>query len=296
MIRRLMILSAIAVTAATAQPKSPDGLTVTFKDGVHVRVHTESTAAKSPLSTRGSVSVNEGNNMHRLVLDSGGRILFGYTMEAWRVPNAQDVYFVRIKPLDPVYEAQIQKMPGSRIATVAAVRDFPAVGKGEAVSVDILLNPSTGERIYDMLEPTDAPVGTPRPAVNPSDDNFSFENVRIAVNGKTVHEPDGTWVVGASGALYIPGYGTFYLALDPLPGYNFLPSGRVNREKLTFGEGNDWVEVISKSNVLSKSDFRTVWVYHTPTFQGQQFADVMVATADSVSYLIPKPKKTAKEE
>jgi hypothetical protein len=306
MIRRLIILSAIAITAASAQSKWPNGLTATFRDGVQLVVHTESTAAKSPLSTTGSVAVNEGNDMHRLVLDRSGHILFGYTIEAWGVPNAREHYFVRIKPLDSGYETRLRNDPDFRkkppvgpdgkIATVAAVRDFPSVRKGEAVSVDILMNPATGERIYDVLEPSTTLEEPAKPPVKPSEDEFSFKGVKIVVNGRTVHEPNDTSVIGASGAIYIPGHGTFYLAVEPLTGFNFLPSGRVNREKLTFGEGNDWVEVTGKGNILSKSEHRTIWVYHTPTFQGQQFSDVMVATADSISYLIPKPKKSGKEE
>jgi hypothetical protein len=303
-IRCLMLFSAVSLIAS-AQVKWPNGLTVTFKDGTHVRVHTESTAAKSPLSTSGSVAVNEGNDMHRLVLDSNGRVLFGYTMEAWGVPNAQDLYFVRLKPLDPAYEARLRNEAEARkkpqtipdkIATVTAVRDFPTVRKGEAVSVDILVNPSTGERIYDVLEPSFAPERPLQTPAKVQEDSFSFENPRIAINGETVQQATNTWVIGAAGMIYIPGHGAFYLALDPLPEYSFIASGRVSKEKLTFGEGNDWVEVVGKSNILSNSEYRTVWVYHTRDFQGTQPRDVMVATADSVSYLIPKPKKTLNKQ
>ena len=73
--------------------------------------------------------------------------------EGLRPIQLADVLKEKFKPR--IADPQVSVSVTSIVQTVAAVRDFPAVKRGEAVMVDILQNPATGEKIYDVLRPSD---------------------------------------------------------------------------------------------------------------------------------------------
>ena len=81
--------------------------------------------------------------------DPRGNVLFAYDVVARRAVGLKDTFVVQIRPAG-TYTSGMAR-------TVSAVRDFPAVKLGEAVKVDILQNPTTGEKIYDVLRPSDDP-------------------------------------------------------------------------------------------------------------------------------------------
>jgi hypothetical protein len=177
--------------------------------------------------------------------------------------------------------------------TLAAVRDFPAVKRGEAVMVDILQNPTTGEKIYDVLRPSDAP---PPSAPNAVGDEFVLGDMQISIDGEKIQWATGATLSGAGARIYVPGHGAYYLSVGDAPGFH--EAGHANREKLTFQLDHEHVEITLKKNVLSKSAYRVVWVKHDPAFaigsaSGPGGADanaVDVATADNVEWLMPKKR------
>jgi len=167
--------------------------------------------------------------------------------------------------------------------TIAAARDFPAVRLGEAVTLDILYNPTTGEKIFDVIRPVEPPPAKPRRVFA---DEFSLQEMRVAINGKTVHESRNSWIIGAAAKISLPGHGAVYLAVQPATSHPFLAVGRVDGGKLTFPIGNDFVEITSKSNILKKTEVGTIWVYHDAGFKSP--AGVDVTTAETIEELLPK--------
>ncbi len=291
MIQRMALVAVLACVPALAQFKS-EGLVVIFRNGTRLMVHTGTTGQKSPFSTSGTIALGDGEaSSHRLVLDRGQPI-FGYTIDAWAVANARDLYSIRIRPLDPHYLALLPTdSPGRKtdgpIATVSATREFPGVKIGEAVSIDIMANPATGERIYDVIEPVAQPDPSfRRPATPP--DSFSFRSVGVVVNGATVHQAGNSWLIGPAMRVSIPGHGTFVLSQEAVTTPPFLPTGRVEGKVLKFGEGNDWVEIRSKSNILSKSENAVVWVYHLP--ENDKDPGVSMTSADYATMLVRSPR------
>jgi len=140
-----MILFAMAA-AAFAQTN----MKVRFGDGTGLDIHTESTGSNLPVSTSGSHVVPAGFDYHRVVFDKQGALLLGYDIEARKA--GQGTYTVRIKPVD----TDKIKVGGLgkwlEIPTLTGVREFPPLRTGDAVEVDILYNPATRERIYDVLK------------------------------------------------------------------------------------------------------------------------------------------------
>jgi uncharacterized protein (DUF427 family) len=159
------------------------------------------------------------------------------------------------------------------------------------VEVDILYNPATRERIYDVLKVA-AEQPPARVAVEPSSE-FSLENVHVTINGKTVAEQRNTWMRGAAVMIYLPGRGESYLALSPSAEYPLQAFGWVDHNILRFFAGNEMVEITGKSNMLQKSDFGTVWVYHVPESDADRARDrgVEFSCGDNVESLIRMHQK-----
>lgn len=263
---RTSIVLLVLASAAFAQTKVQKGLTVRFSDGTTtLEIHTESSGATSPLSTTGSVSVAPGGGPHRVVEDQEGRILFAYDIQMRKV--GEGTVTIRIKPIDQEKirgESWFSKHRTTGVVpTLAGAREFPPLRPGDAVEVDILYHPATGERIYDVLKvASDAPP-SPRPP-GPAGERFSLFRVRVDINGKTISGERNTWMIGGAFRIYLPGRGDFYLALSPPPGLPFQAAGWVDHNILRFHADNELVEIVGKSNMLQKSDYATVWVYHHP--------------------------------
>jgi hypothetical protein len=296
---RLAALFAVVVLASPAQTRRADALRVWYRDGTSLEVQTQSTGGTALVSTTGSVSIDPSNVVCRVVLDKQSNVLFAYKIQAGRAATS-DTFFVRIEPLGGSADlercgAGARVPPGGRIPTLASARDFPTVKAGEALAVDILYNQATGEKIYDVLRPSaEAPggsaVGT-GDARKPLKDDFSLREIQIALNGRTVKEPDTAWLTGSAALIYLPGHGAYFLALGPSGTHPFRPVGRVNRDKLTLRLGNDLIEITSKGGVLKRSEKGVVWAYHDPDYVPRAKPnDVLIRTADDVEYLIAKPR------
>jgi hypothetical protein len=249
MIRYFILLFTVAL-AAPAQTNRTHPTRVWFKDGTCVEIHTEA-SGNAPLFAGGSVNVDSTNTMQRLVLDDHDHALFGYDVEARAV--SPGTYLIRIRPLDTARPVPVGVFvaAGGRVSTIAAPREFSAVKSGEAVMVDILYNPATGEKIYDVLRPLAA-----------VDDDFVFEEFRVLVNGEQREQARRLPVQGTAALLHLPDRGDYFLALEPLSGYPFKQIGRVDRGRLVITEGDDTIEIFSTANILKKDESRAIWVYH----------------------------------
>ena len=288
---RTLFLSLLAASAAFGQNRISDALKIWFRDDTAVEIRTESTNRNSTLLSTSGAVMSAREDFRRIVIDKNGKTLFSYDIEGRK--GARGIFTLRIKPVD-----------SESVPTLAAARDFPPLRVGDEVQVDILLHPQTGERIYDVLRVS----GQPRPVIQkpkPAGDQLSFQEVRVVLNGKTIHEPENSWIIGAAAMLYLPGKGSYYLSLAPSTEYPFQAAGWVDHAILRFKHDGDLVEVYGKSNVLQKSDYGTVWVYHEPGMlvmravpehkvivthpvPGRPFE---IQTADQVEWLIPKKKK-----
>lgn len=203
--------------------------------------------------------------------------------EGLRPIQLADVLKEKFRPR--IADPQVSVSVTSIVQTVAAVRDFPAVKRGEAVMVDILQNPATGEKIYDVLRPSDDPP--PSTAAKIADE-LVLGSFRIAINGEKFAQDTGGTVTGAGARIYVRKHGAYFLSLEAVPG--FLEVGYANREKLSFSMGNEYVEIVAKQNVLTKSTHRPVWVKHDPAFATADGTIVEVWTADKVEWLMPKKR------
>jgi hypothetical protein len=295
------LLLALAGTLA-AQPS--DRARSGFPDGTGLEIHTESTGS-SQIASMGAIGIGPGAGsqdlVNREVIDRENNVLFIYNIEASRGSSPGTV-LIRIEPISPAMEANFLdrkgagslKFTGPHLPTVASVREFPSVRIGEVVTLDILYNPSTGERIYDVLRPiTDAsPRGKMLVTGSRTPQQISLREITVRVNGQVAQAP-AAWMIGAAARIDIPGHGAYIVAAyDPQnssPGYAFRPIAHADGKILSWTMDGEYLEITSSANALTQAVNGVLWVYHDPRYRSQDQPDaVRLQTADTVEWLLPK--------
>jgi hypothetical protein len=271
-----------------------------FPDGTVIEIFTQTTGS-TKIEPSGSVGLMD-DVVHRFIMDEKDQVLFGYLLHASHgaVPNT---VAISIEPM-PVADQQQWLTDGgfrmhsatSSFPSVAAVRDFPSVKIGEAVTLDVLLNPVTGERIYDVLRPVidDSPDILPnRMSVYGVSEKptISLKQIILRVNSDFLPIPT-SWVVGSAVRIEIPGYGLVVIAAQNphLEGaHRFAGTVRADGKKLTWKTGSDTIEITSETNVLSKSAAGDLWVYTDKAFRSPP--TIRLQAADTPESLIPGAKR-----
>jgi hypothetical protein len=294
MLRRIAVLLAAAILAF-AQKDEPRKLRAWFRDGTGVEIEQETTGS-TVLALHGGGLVVDDQGIHRVVLDKDGYTVYAYGIEAWAGPQPGTVT-IRIKPLGAETGAGLRqhslgKNPSGPIGTVAGVREFPGVRTGQAVQLEILYNPSTGEKIYDILRPsTDvSPMpGHPGADAALAGEELSFREISLAVNGEKIAAPGG-WLTGAVARLYLPGRGAYFLSTySPKTYQAFHQAAYVDRHNLEFAVDGDFVRITSSNNVLTRAESGMVWVYRDAKYRPQsqpEKADLVFA--DKVESLLTR--------
>jgi hypothetical protein len=212
---------------------------------------------------------------HRLIKDARGNdVRFGYDLESER---SDEGFTVRVKPLT-----------GNTAPTFATSREITGVKEGDSVTVDLLSNPATGEKIRDILQLAYDPHPA-APKTGPSE--FVFERPAIAIRTRSgeQHWMNKARVSGAAVRMYVPGRGAYYLSLARPAAGGFEPAGIADADRLSFTQDGDLIEIDSRPNVLKDGGFARVWVRHDPSFKPQDDPTRLFLTAtDAIDYLLPK--------
>lgn len=136
----------------------------------------------------------------------------------------------------------------------------------------MLANPSTGERVYDVLRLTDE--------TKPADSGPSIRAVqRSPANGQNL-ALNVTWSPGKPARLYLPNRATFNLSWQERPNYRM--AGYVEKKHLVFLLDDTYVDMMFDKNVLTSSERGPVWVQKEVNSVGgvsAQLSDLEVVNA-----------------
>jgi hypothetical protein len=205
---------------------------------------------------------------------------------------------VAIKPADQKGLRALEWLKGKVVGdvpTIAAARAFPPLRLGDEVHVDIMYNPKTGEKLWDVLRVTPEAQPAPKPGKVFTGPQFSWEGVKIAIDGKIVADWSGNWMIGEAIMIRVPGRGEYYMALQPPAGFPFQPSGWVDSNVLRFRADGEQVEITGRSNLLMKSETGRVWIYHVPEARAKKRADTVDITCSGDVDLLMHPERQKEE-
>jgi hypothetical protein len=293
------VLLFITASAAVLHADSQHILHASFPDGTGLEIFTQ-TSGSSQIDSVGEMGIGPGVGFHdlvnRVVVDRAGNILFVYNLEASQGASPGTVK-IRILPISAATEAGMLKdaakpgrprFAGTHLPTVAGVRDFPVVKIGEVVTLDILYNPSTGERVYDVLRPITGASPTMSVFSVVAPETISLKQIAVRINGHAIPAP-ASWIIGAAVRIDIPRHGAYVVAAsDPhvaSPDHAFAAIAQADGKTLRWAIGRDRFEITSSTNVLTRSEKAVLWVYHDPHYLP---GVVGLQAADSVDWLLPK--------
>jgi len=156
-----LVGSPLAAGGAPASATLPNGAVVAFSVlRTGPGVETASALGESVLESRGE------NALTRVLQDPASGAYFGYRVGIER--KGDSAYVVTFGALDPRrVERSLRRGRGAQgpephLVAGASPR-FPApqqIAMGEALTLELLANPNTGERIYDVIKVSDAPISS----------------------------------------------------------------------------------------------------------------------------------------
>jgi hypothetical protein len=292
--RGLLLLLVISSSSAMGEERS-SAIETWFPDGTGLDIHAESTGSTEIQAADGGITSERGvDRVFRLVGDRNNNAIFGYFLEAYR--NTQnDSTVIRILPLDQKTATGMLHQPHpifnsatGQIPTVSSIREIRPVQMGQAVTLDILENPTTGEKVYDVLRPVSGPSQCPASmcvTAVPKAAQLSLKSIELRVNGQPQNAPV-SWIIGATVRIDVPGHGAYVIAATDPKNAHFYQTVRADGKSLSWSIDGDQVQVISKTDVGASG---IIWVYHDVKFKSQDQPDaVRLQTADNVEWLLPK--------
>lgn len=292
----------------------PDGTTVIFENKIASK-STEKSSLKvktiNVLSAFGGI-----NTVHRVFVDRENKSHFGYDIVIKKGAE-KGKFTVTFKPLSIMFFAS-----DSEERVLPKFPEPLQLNEGDSISVDLLENPKTKEKIADLIkiiqgEPNQK-NSQPNQIIIPDDENtkitqttqtvtrvFSSEsssappkdftideikmqafNANLSVNGKQIFEKKSA--IGANVYFYLKDKGRFILSPVPREGFNFQKIGVIDNNKISFEMNGDKYEINSITPIMYHGGKWNLWVLYEPDYRpNSEKSDEF--GADKIERLMKKP-------
>jgi hypothetical protein len=250
---------------------------------LNVNAVTTTGEAEPSLPLSAQVQLDEGNVVHRLLVDGHGNIVFGYDLVVDSL-TATHTFKVTARPLDKMFEARLRArregVTGSSqkpftVNTLNHSTGEHTVEDGETFALDLLVNDQLGLKVVDYVKVAadksrlQLAPSAPLPARD-----FAVTNVELAVNNYQL-KIDGTTLRtasvrrGCTGSLLwfaLPEQGRFIFSLAPHNGYDFEKVGVIEDNKIVFAWKGVRYEWISEAPIVGSGGVWNLWVLHDPKY------------------------------
>jgi hypothetical protein len=224
--------------------------------------------------------VDENQIIHRLLFDANGKVLFGYDLLVEPDTNKKQ-FRIAVKPMDAEFEISLsvthpELYAGTKgaISTLPSTAEVQVLDDGDAFSLDLLINETTGIKIVDKVKVSfdQSDLWEVNPRALPRD--FTLEAVELAIadyrvllNGEVVAVGKRTsQYQGPLIWFYLQGHGRFIFSLTPRPGYEFRKVATVDDNKIRFDVGGDQYELISGAPILGAGGTWNLWMLYDKHF------------------------------
>jgi hypothetical protein len=239
----------------------------------------------------GAVLVEQGK-AHHLIDDVAHKRTFGYDL--WVTPDATgNSVQLKIAPLLFANKNTYSVQPGWTLIELPQYPFIPKVNVGDTVAVDLLVNPSTGQKIVDYLTVTRQPRPLEEAAhdFTAGDAELMMRGPQVLANGAVIaRSDDGTGMSGQVVWLYLPGRGRFSLSLVPNQKRGFSRNGIAAGDSFTFREGATEYRVRCRGPVAPGSGTYNLYVRHESAwYPGPEDTFLIGANGLDVDMTIRKP-------
>jgi len=265
---RLCLLLLAATTHLYSQESSL-GVSCALWKGIEVRFLTK--LEPQGITLPGGV-VPAADRAHHFIRDSANRRYFGYDLLL--EPRA-DGQAAQLK-LQPLTLRGFKIDSGWTLISPPHYPVIPGVRIGETVVIDLLVNPSTGQKVVDYLTLNrtvfeGGAAGEPPHDLALADVELSLDRPRVTVDGKLVEATlnDGGGISGPAVGFYVAGHGRFAISLLPRPAIGFQKAGAVSGHKLSFQDGGAKYQIESQSRIAPGSGVYNLYLYRDPNWRSR---------------------------
>ena len=153
----------LAGTPAPAQEGPSASATARIDDVGTVAFSLLRTGARGPgdLDQAVAARADEPHTLSRVIWDRGTGVYFGYDVEVTRAGPGFRLEFHPLEHRAVVAQGRITGPGGTPPRPLATTPRFPppqTLGEGEILTLELLANPTTGERIFDVLKASAEPI------------------------------------------------------------------------------------------------------------------------------------------
>lgn len=238
--------------------------------------------------------IGENNLVHRVLVDTEGRFVFGYDLTVEPIPATKQ-FKIFVRPLSAELEKQLRARDAARLApaeqnqqariskTLPRDADAQIIDDGDELALDLLVNQQSGVKIIDLVKVSANPSRAPDvPFAYPPPRDFTLNNVELALRDFKLRINDEEVAAknvareckGALVWFYVPGRGRFIFSLAPHAGYDFRKIGVIEDNKISFALEGTTYEWISRASVINanSSGKWNLWVLHDKDFTPDLYA------------------------
>ena len=234
---------------------------------------------------------------HRIISDPAHKRQFGYDLHVTPLGDGQTLRLT-LAPLSRSGPggASFDAIPSWTMLAPPRFPVVPVMRAGDTAAIDLLINPSTGQKIVEYLtvergdlDPARVSQTAPRDfAVD--DVELFLDRPRVYVNGKLIDATaDSRGGIRAHTVwLFLPSMGTFIVSLWQEPGLGFEKAGMLQGQTMTFRSGSSEYRVECASSIAPGSGIYNLYVRYEPgSFNGRD-SEFTIGGADKGAWLIRK--------
>jgi hypothetical protein len=241
---RWRTLLAVVALSVAAEVRADDA-NMTLPDGTRFSFELVRSAGQSRTELGSGVASGKGVG-YRLLFDWKALRFFGYTVKA--TPLAAGRFRLELGPLTSEVLARLAKdvRPDGRqlVGESLAIEYPPAVevGADEPLMLELMVNPTTGEKLSDVIRVTSEKKSSPESG------GLAVKAAVLKVNGKAQ-----AWSGGVS---------------EGVSGYDFQPAELSDNRTIAFAADGDTYEWTSAEPVVTVTPApERLWVWHDAAFK-----------------------------
>ena len=275
---------------------------IRFDSGITVVIKVEKNGSEQNLSNMFSSSGTNENIVHRVMIDKKNKLYVGYDLEITPTDDSKQ-FDVLIKPLSVNKDMSdtINKLGDSNNLSLRSIPKYPGkltVQDGDTISLDVLENPQTGEKISDLIKITKKSENAEKffpdkneikgKAFTINDVPLSLIGFETYVNGEKV-KFNGGGMVGSVLWIYFPNKTRFIFSPIAQPGYNFQKLGEINGKTMSFDYEGVNYKFVSNTPILTAGGKWNLWVMadanYEPAEKSTLTAPFLFGATNRVEYL-----------
>lgn len=286
---RIDSLLVLWIAAAMPLLAQDEGVTLGHSDWAGVNLHFaarfQPPDAQASKRIDGAVVTGQQDRQHRLILDRSQKRYFGYDLKM--EPRGSGTFQLRIEPLE-LTGKQLEEVGADASWTRLGLPRYPVIPEvrvGDSLTIDLLVNPATGQKIVDYISLRRSIDRSVPLDFSQSEAVLEMDSPKVTVNGRQVEgSPFGGDLTGSVLWFYLAGHGEFAISLFANPKLGFQKAGQVADRTLTFSEGGVEYRLESGKRIAPGLGVYNVYVRHKPASRpGETF---ILGSADRPEFVV----------